>query len=59
MWEIVETDKYGRERVVKTVATKPTAERAAMLRRNALAMRGKLEQFEITIRKVGKEAAHD
>lgn len=55
MWEIVETDKKGCERVLKKVATKPVAERAARLRKSILADRGKLADFEVTIRRIGKE----
>ncbi|MBR6861208.1 MAG: hypothetical protein IKM73_07805 [Acidaminococcaceae bacterium] len=55
MWEIVETDKKGRERVLKKVATKPVAERAARLRKSILADRGRLDDFDVKIRKAEKE----
>ena len=55
MREIVETDKKGCERVLKKVATKPVAERAARLRKSILADRGRLDDFDVKIRKAEKE----
>lgn len=51
IWEIVEKDKNGNERVIKRVNSKPVAERAVHMRRDVLSMRGRLDEVEVSIRK--------
>ena len=52
IYEIVEIRKQdGHERVIRTVSSKPTAERAVLMRRNALAVRGKLDEYEVEARR--------
>lgn len=52
LWEIVETRKSdGKERMIYIVSGKPIAKRVIMMRKNALSLRGKLDEYEVEMRR--------